>query len=653
MSTADPLAALGHGGADDRLSWRVVVQIAWRALPYVRPVAHHIVRFAVVAVPFTLVFLVFFLFGLDLFFNRTIIGEPLTPFAARMLSLDPAIYVDVEQLSVAARKTLLREISIVTVGSFIFTIPGAIAFLYFRIWILQQINQKLRVEMLERVQTLSLRFHANHESGDSIYRIYQDSAMVTGLIQALFLEPIPKIFVSIVGFLFVLSFDPWLAVILMLTSVALLWLGYQFSSPLRVGFRRAREANSQLTARIRMALAGIRVVKAYGFEQAVQGQFDADSKRALEMAYQARTRWVLYGVLAFAIAGVGLVFAEALMVMKAHSSSPTYASKAFVAIGFAIWNFGAFTAARERIGSAARGMEDLANIWARTQEMAVGLDRAFQFLDMPPDVVESADAVPAPSLREAVVYRDVHFSYEDARPVLAGVDLTMRPGTITAIVGPTGAGKSTLVSLLLRLFDPDRGHVEIDGVDLRDCQIASLRSEVAIALQENILFATSIRENIRYAVADASDAEVDEAARIACVDEFSAALSHGLDSVLGERGSKLSTGQRQRIGIARAIIKDAPILILDEPTAALDAVLEREVLDRLGVWGRGRAILLITHRLSTIRRADQIVFLAEGRVVESGSHDELVAREGSRYRAFVEVESSARVMTAATRAERT
>jgi ATP-binding cassette subfamily B protein len=211
---------------------------------------------------------------------------------------------------------------------------------------------------------------------------------------------------------------------------------------------------------------------------------------------------------------------------------------------------------------------------------------------------------------------------------------------VTALLGPTGAGKSTLLSLLLRLFDPDTGRIEIDGVDLRRLQLASLRAGVALALQENLLFGATVRENIRHAKPGASDAEVRAAARVACADAFISALPQGYDTRLGERGAKLSTGQRQRLSIARAVLKDAPILVLDEPTASLDAATESELLQNLTAWGRDRAILLVTHRLSTLRRADRIVCLAGGRVVESGSPAELMARASGAYRQLVERERS-------------
>jgi ABC-type multidrug transport system fused ATPase/permease subunit len=329
--------------------------------------------------------------------------------------------------------------------------------------------------------------------------------------------------------------------------------------------------------------------------------------------------------------------ATVLSVM-AREGEPLAAGFALGAIGFATWSLGAYTNALGQIGSWSRSARTLMRLWARAQDMAVGMERAFTQVDIRPEVQDAEDAVPVPAFRDAVVFRDVWFGYDPSHPVLQGVDLEAKAGTITALVGPTGSGKSTLVSLLLRLFDPDRGAIEIDGIDLRALQLDSLRARVSIALQENLLFATTIRENIRYAVPGASDEEVVRAARVACADEFIREQAEGYETMLGERGARLSTGQRQRISIARAIIKDTPILVLDEPTASLDAQTELQVMRNLAEWGRGRAIFIVTHRLSTIRRADQIVYLRDGRVLEAGSHDALMQREGGGYRRFVELE---------------
>jgi ABC-type multidrug transport system fused ATPase/permease subunit len=307
-------------------------------------------------------------------------------------------------------------------------------------------------------------------------------------------------------------------------------------------------------------------------------------------------------------------------------------------VGFAFWNLGAFNQARGRMQGSSLRFEQLMITWARAQDQAVGMDRVLELLTTQPEVRNAPDAAPLVGVAREISYRNVSFAYKGDRMVLSSVDLTAVPGSVLAIVGPTGSGKSTLMSLLVRLYDPQGGSIAIDGRNLRLYDLESLRDRIGIALQQNLLFGTTIRENIRYAVPDASDEQVRAAARVACADEFIEALPLGYDTPLGERGTKLSTGQRQRLSIARAVIKDPAVLVLDEPTAALDAETELRVLDRLAEWCKGRVVFLITHRLSTIRRADQIVYLKDGRVMEAGSPQELMARPDGLYRRFVEIE---------------
>jgi ABC-type multidrug transport system fused ATPase/permease subunit len=310
------------------------------------------------------------------------------------------------------------------------------------------------------------------------------------------------------------------------------------------------------------------------------------------------------------------------------------------ALGFSVWTLGLFNYFKVRFGDAASQLRQLFRTWGRTQDIAIGLDRVFELLDLEPEIQDAPDAVPLEAVREGIRYREIGFRYQPDRPALESVSFEARVGTISAIVGPTGSGKTTLMALLLRLFDPQEGVIEIDGLDIRKLRVASLRDSVAVALQENLLFGTTVRENIRYAVADASDAKVREAARVAGADEFIARLPEGYDTLLGERGTKLSTGQRQRLSIARAILKDTPILILDEPTASLDAETELRVMDNLAKWGEERLIFLITHRLSTIRRADQILVLKDGSIAERGSHGELMVSRNGTYRNLVVTEEA-------------
>jgi ABC-type multidrug transport system fused ATPase/permease subunit len=306
------------------------------------------------------------------------------------------------------------------------------------------------------------------------------------------------------------------------------------------------------------------------------------------------------------------------------------------ALGFTVWTLGLFNFAKARFGDGAGSLRHVFRTWGRAQDVAIGLDRVFEVLDLEPEVRDAPDAVPLGPIRQGVRFEDVSFGYRPDRPVLSGVAVDAPVGSVTAVVGPTGSGKTTLMALLLRLFDPDRGAIRIDGTDLRRLRLADLRAKVAVVLQENLLFGTTVRENIRYAVPEADDAAVREAARVACADDFVAKLPDGYETLLGERGTRLSTGQRQRLGIARAVLKDTPILILDEPTASLDAETERRLLENLTAWGRGRVVFVVTHRLATIRHADRIVVLRDGHAVEQGSHDELMTRSEGLYRRLVD-----------------
>jgi ATP-binding cassette subfamily B protein len=272
--------------------------------------------------------------------------------------------------------------------------------------------------------------------------------------------------------------------------------------------------------------------------------------------------------------------------------------------------------------------------------MAMGLSRVFDILDIEPDIEDEPDAKPLIKPEKEISFENINFEYEPGIPVLEGVSFTAKPGTITAIIGPTGSGKTTLMSLLLRLYEPSSGLIKIDGTPLNKYLIASLREKAAIALQENVLFSLSVRDNIRYVAPEADDSAINQAIEIACMDEYVHDLPQGLDTVLSDRGGKLSTGQRQRLSIARAVVRNTPILILDEPTAALDAVTEQQVMKNLSMWGRDRIIFLITHRISTIRRADNILYLDQGKILENGTHEELMRNENGKYKAFVEAESN-------------
>jgi ATP-binding cassette subfamily B protein len=634
------LQRLGAGGGEDRLGFRLVLKIFVRCLGLLRGVRRHVVLLMAGAAAFIPLLIVPAAVIMDLLWTRVLEGQPLTGLQATWLRLDPAAVARVDSLDDATRRDVARRglaLVSVVVG---LAVPVILAFSYYYIWILQRLNQLLRLELLERLNALSLRFHQETRVGDAIYRIYQDSAMATRLIEVMILSPLAAAFWFLLGLATVAALAPKFALLLLAGVPVMLAIGAWWSRPLRIGFRRARESNSGLTSRIQETVQGIRVIKAFGAEGLEQQRFEDASRSAFDAAYGARSNLAVYGVLLFWVLGLVLITGNAWGALETQQGRELFARQVATWLGFSTWTLGLYNFFKERLGGSGGGFRQLLRIWGAGQDVAIGLDRVFEVLDLEPEVEDAADAVELPGVREGVAFRNVCFRYQSDRAGLEGIDLEARLGSVTAIVGPTGSGKSTLMSLLLRLFEPDAGAIEIDGADLRRFRIQSLRAKVAIALQENILFGASVRENIRYAVPDASDAAVRAAARVACADEFIEALPEGYDTLLGERGTKLSTGQRQRLSIARAVLKDAPILVLDEPTASLDAATELRVLRNLALWGRERVIFLITHRLGTVRRADQIAVLQDGKIVEIGSHADLLARDEGTYRRHVGLEEA-------------
>ena len=639
-STGASAEALFHG--HDDLNFRRVVHIFLRTWPFIRPATRHLVVFVLVSMAVALVVAALGFIVTGLMNGGIVGGKPLGPLHVAIYGLDPAVYVDVAELGADARRSLRWLVILTTIPLVVAAVGGAAGLYYYSVWIFQGINQRMRVSLIDRLQAQSLAFHARAQTGDAIYRVYQDSAMVTSIIRAIFLEPLMFAGRLLFAVAVVAAFDPLLAAMLALAIVPILVLGRLFSSPLRRAFRTARERNSLLTSWIQESVLGVRVVKATRSEAVRLEAFQDRSIRAFDAAFRSRTMLTVLGILAFVVIGLAVLATQSTAALWANDEAPTFARNLLLGFGFAIWNLGSFTAATSRIGEGLGSINALISLWGRAQDMAVGLGRVFEVLDLRPDIADAPDARPMPPFRDAVRFRDVRFGYLPGRPVLSAIDLVARRGTVTAIVGPTGSGKSTLMALLLRLADPDAGAIEIDGADLRSLKVESLRAQIALATQENILFSDTVLENIRYAMPGATRAAAVSAATVACADEFIATLPRGYDTPLGERATKLSSGQRQRIVIARAVVKDAPILILDEPTAALDAETELRVLDNLKEWGRGRCIFLITHRLSTIRRADTVAYLRDGRLVEVDAHDALMAQPDSAYRRFVSAETTGR-----------
>ena len=627
-----------------------------RSIPFMRPMFIHILAIFLFGMFLTFLFLFTGILSSDLWDNKMMVNDKLQPAQAIVLFVDKTYlrseFLDEQELeevkylgfegdklTVDQRKTIRNRMLIWFFVGDIFGIILAFLLRYYPAWVWQNVNHYLRVAMVEKLEYLSLSFHHSNRSGDAIYRIYQDSSMVVNVLDEVVVGPLNDIRDLFIAFLFVFAFDPILGVVCILSFIPMAVITAYATPIIRRLAVRNRVTNSNLTSRIQETFAALKVVKANNAESIVVDRFDVDAHKALDAALYVRFGMVALSFIVAIIGGLVVIGLEYLLLTWVLEERETKVPGwAVVFVGFMVWNLAAFNSANGRVGQVVGTGRGFVRLWCMLQDLFIGLERAFYFLDLEPKVFDRDDPLDFPDIIETVAWDDVHFQYEDGTQVLKGVDLTAEAGSITAVVGVTGSGKSTLMSLLLRLYDPMEGRVTLNGIDIRDFRIDDIRRNHAIAMQKNVLFTGKVTDNVAFGLEDVDFDTVKRACEIACADEFITELNEGYDTNLGERGAKLSAGQRQRLTIARAVIRDTPILILDEPTASLDARTEHRVLENLAEWGKDKVVFLITHRLSTIRNADNIAFLEDGKVVESGSHDELLQLPDGRYRRFVEVE---------------
>jgi ATP-binding cassette subfamily B protein/subfamily B ATP-binding cassette protein MsbA len=475
--------------------------------------------------------------------------------------------------------------------------------------------------IFHRLQRLSLRFHANRSVGDSLSRVTGDAWCVYTLANGLLISPVSQILKLVaVGFI-AWRLDPQLAVLSFLAAPVLggstLFFGRRLKSRARLG----REAQSRIMSFVHQTLTSIPVVQSFGAETHNRRRFEHLAGDVVSLSQRRALLDSSYGM----VNGLATTFGAGVVL---------YVGGLRVLSGtLPLGTLLVFVAYMKTLQEAAEG---LLKIYSSLKAVEASTDRIYEILDAEDGVSDmpGGKALPPQISRKGrcVRFENVTFSYEPGRPVLSGITFEALPGETVALVGSTGAGKSTIASLTLRFFDPEQGRVLIDGIDLREIEIASLRAQTAVMLQEPFLMPLSIAENISYGRRDASRAEIVAAAVAANADEFIRALPEGYDTIIGERGATLSGGQRQRIAIARALLKDAPLLILDEPTSALDAQTEASVMDALERLMENRTTLIIAHRLSTIRHADRIVVLERGQVIEQGNHRSLLVARGAYHR---------------------
>ena len=478
---------------------------------------------------------------------------------------------------------------------------------------------RIRTELYAHLQRLSLKFHDTRRSSDSSFRVAYD----TQSIQTIFNRGFTNIFTSgimlVSTFVIMVRLDAKLTLLSLAVVPLIVFAIYWFAKRIRSQSTTIQERESALLATLQEGLASVRMVHAFGQEDREVGQFHdraSESLRAnLRLTFTNVTSALVVGTLMAAGTAV-LYYVGSLHVLEGKLTL----GDLLVFASYLLMLY----APLEQLTYTAWAMEGA----------AAGAKRCFDVLDREDDVRDAPNAKALHDVRGDIRFNGVDFGYDESRGILHDVSLQIRPGESVAIVGGTGAGKSTLLSLVPRFYDPTRGVVSIDGHDLRGLKKKSLRGNISMVLQDTLLFSTTVRENIAYGRPDATEEEIIEAARRAQAYDFIMRMSDGFSSQVGERGGHLSVGQRQRIGIARAFLKNAPILLLDEPTSALDATTEEAVMKTIAELMKGRTTLMVTHRLNTANRFDRIVVLEHGRVVEQGTAAELLARGGAYAKMF-------------------
>ncbi len=601
-ATTPPPAAEVRFPEPSELRSRDIFRLVVRAWPFVRPYKRHLLYLLLAIIP-TLPVGLIALTIIRVIFDVVGHNKPLTPLEAHLLFLHVG----------APRQLVLLRVCIASGVMIMVGMPIGMFLFGYAVWILQRISNLFRVNLYARLQELSLRFHAEEKIGDAIFRMFQDSAAIPQVINGLVIAPLRWVPFAIANFFWLLLYSypmALIAAVLLPVEFALAWI---YSGKMRRKFLAEREATSLATTRIEETLASIKAVKAFGCEATESLRYADDNWTAFLASRASRLLLARYRVVtnvARGLAYCGAIYYGAHQVLVGGSSGLT---RAVVSLGL-------FQGAMAVFGRLSVRSRALANLWGSLQDVGIAVSRVLEMLSKPSDEkVHSGTAIP-PRSPHALRFERVSFGYDLRAPVLSEVSFEAGAGEMIAIAGPSGSGKSTIIALLLRFYDPGAGIISLDGTPIEQFDLAAWRSLVSVALQDNPLFTATMRANVAYGRPDASDSEILSALTIAGLSDFVRALPAGLDTMLGEKGSKISTGQAQRIGLARAILRDAPILMLDEPTSALDAATEDLVMRGVRAWlaerPKSRIVVVATHRRTTAACADRTYRITGGRVVE-------------------------------------
>ena len=484
----------------------------------------------------------------------------------------------------------------------------------------QKSMRNLRRDLFEHLQTLSLSYFDRHPHGELMSRLTNDMDAISRVLAQNVVELFTGLLtlIGILVMMFAINF--WLALGSMIIFPLMMWLVGFVGKRTRKGFREYQMRIGQLNGQLEEMFSGQRVIMAFGQEASALADFDAANEIVRQVGIHAQTYAMLVPPL------MGILSNANIAVLAGLGGWMTLQGWATVGTIAAFYNYSRKFAAPLR---------QLGNLYNQIQSALAGAERVFEVIDEQAELTDAPDAVALADVAGEVVFDHVDFCYVPGVPVIKDVSLRAEPGQTVALVGPTGAGKTTIVSLLTRFYDIDGGAIRIDGKDIRDVQKASLRQQLGIVLQDTFLFSESVMENIRYGRLDATDEEIIAAARLANADHFIRRLPRGYDTELSERGSNLSQGQRQLLAIARAVLADPGILVLDEATSSVDTRTEVHIQEAMLRLMEGRTSFVIAHRLSTIRGADQLLVVNDGRIIERGTHHELLAQRGFYYNLYM------------------
>jgi len=514
----------------------------------------------------------------------------------------------------------LAKIVGLMVGVYLVTAVTTWLQIFVMVKVAQRTVRDLRNDLFAKLQTLSLRFFDQRPHGELMSRLTNDIENISNVLTESLSEFIAGILTVLGVAAMMLAINVPLAIVSLVTMPLMIFLTKWISTRTRKGFRRQQEALGNLNGIIEETVTGQRVVKAYSREQAAIDDFDQANRKLQGAAITAQNYALVLGPLTNFVNNVGFAIVAGAGGWMAVQGLATVGTMA------------AFVNYARQFG---RPLNQIANLYNMIQAALAGAERVFEILDETPELVDVSDAPLLDKISGEVVFDRVCFGYQPDVPVLKNVSLRAEPGQTIALVGPTGAGKTTIINLLSRFYDINSGAIYIDGRDIRMVQRVGLRRQLGIVLQDMFLFTGSVMANIRYGRLDATDEEVIAAARLANADPFIRHLPQGYDTPLSERGSNLSQGQRQLLAIARAVLADPRILILDEATSSVDTRTEMHIQEALLRLMAGRTSFVIAHRLSTIRDADQVLVINEGQIIEQGNHQALLAQQGFYYNLYM------------------